>query len=123
MFHTQALCCFRSGLNFRLQTDLQKRGFGWQEKPAFTRSSVDGEHGPHSVPQAREVIEERVLAETISSEIQLGTGVKQENPVAERSGGSLPALAYDRVLRRRHASKTDENNRQNQSRNSHGGVT
>ena len=40
-----------------------------------------------------------------------------------RSGGSLPALAYDRVLRRRHASKTDENNRQNQSRNSHGGIT
>src|ERR1700690_4363557 len=122
MFHAQALCRFRSGLDFRLQTDAQKRGLGWQEEPTFTRPSVDGEQGPHRVPQAREVIEERVLAETISGGTQLGTGVKQENPVAERNRGSLPALVYCRVLRCRRTSKTDENNRQNQSRNSHGRI-
>ena len=85
-----------------------------KKSQAFARSSVNGEHGPHRVPQAREVIEERVLAETISGEIQLGTGVKQENPVTERSGGSLTALVYNGVLRCRYAGKTDENDRQNQ---------
>jgi len=49
--------------------------------------------------------------------------VKQENPVSERSSGSLSALAYDRVLRRRDARKTDQNNRQNQPSCSHGRVT
>ncbi len=41
----------------------------------------------------------------------------------ERSGGSLPALVYNRVLRCRRACKTDENDCQNQSRNSHGRIT
>src|ERR1700683_234582 len=123
MLHAQTLCRFRSGLNFRLQADSQERRIGWQEKPTFTRASVNGEHSPHRVPQACEVIEERVLAKTISGEIQLGTGVEQENPVAKRSGGSLAALAYDCVFRCRRASKTNGNNRQNQSRNSHGRIT
>ncbi|MGA7684853.1 MAG: hypothetical protein WCA58_07560, partial [Terriglobales bacterium] len=60
--------------------------------------------------------------ETISGEIQLGTGVKQKNPVAECSGGSLSALVYNRVLRCRRARKADQNNCQNQ-RNSHGRIT
>jgi hypothetical protein len=74
-------------------TESQERGFARQEKPTFARSSVDGQRGPNSVPQAGEVREETVLPETIGAGIQPGISVKQDDPVTELSGGSLPALA------------------------------
>lgn len=83
MFDSQTFLGIRSGLHFRLQAAFQKRRFGGQEKPAFTRFSVDSQQSPDGVCQSREVVEKRILAEPIGGNVEFRAAVKKEDPIVK----------------------------------------
>jgi len=97
VFHSQSFRILCSLAHFGLQSSLAVRRVGWQEQPAFAGLTLNSEDRTHGIFQTTEVIEVRILAESIAKQIETRTGMQQYYAIVKCGGSSLPTLGKVRL--------------------------